>query len=852
MELKIPERKAPSAFSSWESHKKTQVKEPELPKESKSIEEKKSITTKVFDIIMSVSFVALFFGLPLFFLNVTFQGIVFEKQLYFYFWVLVAIISWVTKSVMDGEIKIKETPLDYFIIAFTSAYLISTIFSVDRWHSFFGFFGDQSRGFMNLLACVLVYYFILSNFNKKRLVLSLGSIIASAIVVQIWTFIGLFFATKLPAWFLNHMPASLFGSMTSLGIFLSLVYPLFIITIYKLLESELSKKVRVTLAGIVGFFLVVNLVLIWFLYSFVFLPGIFPALVVGISFFVIFVIALIVRPKEGWSWVTIAAFMSVLILLMIGGGDGYLPQKLPAEVSPAYKLSWDVAKNTMKDKFFIGTGVASYGYDFSKYRPQELNNSQYFNLRFYQGAGLFFESLATIGFLGSVVLVVIVLSYLGTSIYLLSKEKEKNKLYSLGFISAGVTFLYSALTMRVDGGILMFGVLILIISLATLQLESSNEGNFKKLSLKASPKYALALAFIFMLVCGAVAYVFVSMGKALVADMYMKKASTVSAHTEDDSVRLMVKAANLYPNESRYYTRVGQEYMVLANNEALKDKESRNTSTIQQFLNNAILLSSKAKDLSPNDVLTVEGLAQVYENSTMFVPESSDLAMQYYNRALELEPHNPVYQVKLGEIQIAKAAAMTDATKKKEQIQEAIVFFQKSVDEKKDYAVGHYYISISNEALGELDKSIDSMKSAITSEPNNINYIFTLANLFRERGKGDDYTQAEQIYKSIITQDDTQYNVHLALGILFEKQKKNDAAIAEYKKVLTILPEGSDEAKTQVNKMISNVQNGTGNLQSAQAAPSQAQPVSPAQPIAQPVGAETPGNFPLTPTPSQP
>lgn len=603
------------------------------------------------------------------------------------------------------------------------------------------------------------------------------------------------------------------GSVTSLGLFFSLVYPLFLVAIYKLLESNLSKQWKIVLAGLTGFFLVLDIVLMWFLFSFIFLPNVFPGLIVGVSFFVIFVIALIVRPKSGWSWITFFAFMAVMLLLMIGGGDGYLPSKLPTEISPAYSLSWGIARDALKDKFLLGTGAASYGYDFSKYHSQDLNSTQFYSLRFYQGSGLLFETLPTIGFLGTVVAVLMLLAYLGTSVYLLSRDKEKNKMYSLGFFSSALIFLYSALVMRVDGSILIFGLLLAIISLAALQLESDNEQRFKTLSLKASPKYALALAFIFMLASGGIAYVFVFMGKSLVADIYMKKATTTAAHTEDDSVKKMVQAINLYPNEARYYSRAGQEYMVLANNEALKGKDEQNVTAIQQYLSNAIFLSNKAKDLAPNDIATVEGLAQVYENSVMFVDKSSDLAEQYYQRALELEPHNPVYYIKLGEMKIAKASTTQDAAAKKQLVQDSIDLFQKSVDEKKDYAVGYYYISVASQANGDLDKAIEASKNAIVNEQGNVNYVFMLANLFRQRATGEDLTQAEQIYKNIIGKDDSQYNVHLALGLLYEKEKKNDQAIAEYKKVLSLLStDGGDDAKAQVGKMITNVQNGTGNL----------------------------------------
>ncbi len=56
------------------------------PSKEKDAAEKKSTTVRIFEILISVSFGALFFGLPLFFLGKTFQGIIFEKQIYFYFW----------------------------------------------------------------------------------------------------------------------------------------------------------------------------------------------------------------------------------------------------------------------------------------------------------------------------------------------------------------------------------------------------------------------------------------------------------------------------------------------------------------------------------------------------------------------------------------------------------------------------------------------------------------------------------------------------------------------------------------------------------------------------------------------
>lgn len=790
-----------------------------------------SMTVKILDSILSVSLVVLFFGVPLFFLNLAFQGIIFEKQLYFYSWLLIALVSWVTRSIIVGEIKIKRSPQDFIIGGFLIIYILATVFSVDRWHSFFGSFGDPTRGLMNIIAVVLAYYLITSNFTKNRLVAILTGIVVSAGLIEIWTIIALFFSTKLPVFVLHNFPASLLGSFTALGMFFSMVLPLMVIAFYKVVGSEMSRFGKMIAGILLGILMIGNLFLLWIMFPFVS----WVALLIGVSLFVIFILSLIVRPAAGWSWVAMLSFVAVLAILMIGSGSWLLKQQLPVEVSPSYGLSMTVAKETLKDKFFIGTGAASYGYDFSKYKPQDFNNNSLYNLRFYQGTGLFFESLSTIGVLGVIFLVLMLLSYLGTSLYLLAREKERNKIYSLGFFISAVIFIANVLTSRAEGGILIFGILVTILSIAVIFSESSNENTDVTFSLKASPKYALALAFIFMLVCAGVIYTFVFMGKAFIADAYMKKAVTASQPSETGSIAQMVKAINFYPSEGKYYVRAGQEYMVLANNEGLKDKNTRNTTLVQQYLNNAIVLGNKGKDLTPSDVASVEALAQIYENAGLYVSGSADLTQQLYSRALELEPHNPLYFIKLGQVKISQLSAANEADKK-QLIQDALDLFKKSTAEKADYAVGYYYTSLAENSLGNADAAVEAMQNAVSSDSQNVDYLFNLARLYQQRAQGQDELYAENIYKGLLSQNDKDVNVHLSLGVLYEKEKKKDLALAEYNKVLENLPAEAKDARDQINKMISNLENGISNLEGNSLAQSvvqgqQAQTVPEQQPV---------------------
>lgn len=75
-------------------------------------------TARLFEAVISFSLGALFFGLPLFFTGATFQGIAFDKQMYFYFWLLIGLVAWVSKGVSSGDMRIRRTPLDIPIVLF--------------------------------------------------------------------------------------------------------------------------------------------------------------------------------------------------------------------------------------------------------------------------------------------------------------------------------------------------------------------------------------------------------------------------------------------------------------------------------------------------------------------------------------------------------------------------------------------------------------------------------------------------------------------------------------------------------------------------------------------------------------
>ena len=761
------------------------------------------------DKVIIFSIFMIFFGVPIFFTGLTMQGIIFEKQIYFYFWVLLALISWVAKGVISGEMKIRRTPLDISILIFLAVYLLATIFSVDRWHSFMGLFGDPSRGFMNAVALFLAYYLIMSNFSLKLFRWAFGAIISSATLVIAWSTLAIFGVNFLPAKIAAYAPLSITGSLSGLGIFLAIVLPIIITAIFKISESGLLKIAKGSLLGLLFVVLISDIVLILALFGFIPWVG----LMIGFGFFVIFILSQIVRPNKKFIGVAMVTFFILMAIVMAGENFKLAKISLPVEVYPSYSLSFQIAKESLKDNFFLGSGAASYGHAFSLHKPEVFNQNQLYDIRFYQGTGVVFEALSSIGVLGTLALLLVIISFIGVCIYLLAIKKEKDKVYSLGFVTSAIIFLISASLVKIDGVLIIFGAIISVLALAIIIRESDSEENYFNFSFKASPKYALTLAFIFTVVSMGVVYLFVFVGKIYASDIYAGKSMRIGAENSETAIASLGRAISLNNKESKYYINVGQHYMVLANKEMLKDEKDINKDAIGQYLNQSIVATVEGKNLSPNDVATIEALAQMYENAGMYAEDSSKMIEETYNRGLELEPNNPNFILGLGKAKLNKMALTKDEEEKKKIANEAKDLFQKAVDKKNNFAPGYYQLAIVQGALGDLDKAIENMSNAAILDRSNINYFFNLAGLYQQRAKGDDEKIAESIFKEILGVNDKEVNTHFSLGTLYEKKGEKDKALEEYNKVLGLVPAESGEVKSKIEKMIENLKNGISNLE---------------------------------------
>ena len=617
----------------------------------------------IFDFLISLSIFLIFFGTPLFFTGMTLQGIGFEKQIFFYGALLIGLVAWIFKGISSGEISIRRTPLDVPILLFLLTAFLSMVFSVNRWDSFLGGFSIPSKGFLAIFSMAAFYWFFMSNMNERRLKLAYRALIGALAILAV--FMGLKFS-GLVNWvisligvavpenlgFLFERGFNTIGLMGNLGIFFSsgllLIMANFnsknggvdrvsqidtnVERINTNHESN-DKSVGGSNKGQDNRFVIRENLFYISVYSFLTLLLAYLTfallnytgmiiLLIAFAVYIIFTISKVVPAGKISQVIAVFMFASILLSMIVGNTFQLVHVDLPTEVGLSKRAAWSVSTEAIKENWVVGTGLSTFKYGFSKYRPKGLNNSILWQTKF-SGAGLFSELPATGGLLGTLTFVVLVLAYVGLVVVVMlgNNQDTRNKIQTnsndqnsitkdndgtadgdnvgvplVGTRNAGQnmelqagqpqgcaptsdTSAFASATARTllslfcasiliilyillnlsSTAVVLFGIMIGTLTVAMVAQARPDMFKEYKFSYHTSPQYALALSFAFMCIASGVIVIFALLGKMFIADVYAKKAT--NAENFDQAIVLMEQASQLTTFQDEYLSRLGNLYL---------------------------------------------------------------------------------------------------------------------------------------------------------------------------------------------------------------------------------------------------------------------------------------------------
>ena len=807
--------------------------------------------------IIKWSIYLLVFFLPIFFLPFSFEAFEFNKQYLLFFLVSLAFLAWLTKMVLvDKEIKFKRSPLDLFVLAFLFVAVLSAIFSVDKGSSLFGFYARFSDGLIGLLSLGALYFLITNNVGIKiknqksktelpkeanvekrtkfslieedsNQALSVGRLMKiflwSVFFVVLFSYFSIFGVwagidkslgekISFPSIMLQTVFNPTAGSMEGLAVFLSVVL---IFLIGRTLTFEKKTKRGATA---VNYLLLISVLLLLVIIDFN------PAWLMLLLSLVLFLAVVLWKRifKENVNKLLLPILFVVLsiVFLFINTSNiqgavlkYYLPQEQVLGQGASWLVGLKSATENVKSGFF-GSGIGTFHYGFSKFKPANFNQTLFWQIRFDRSGSHIAEILGTMGFFGLLSYLALIGMFLLISYFFVTSCKSKRidpllspslplgrlkgraagivenqeslakdqKLITLPLLMVFLALLIGQFVFYQNTVLAFSFWLVLGLSVVNCHPPAGGPVKEKTISFKDFPE--LSLVFLVLLIVLALAFVamYFFAVKFYLADAHYK------GYFESGEGQKLEKAVNLNPFQSQYKLVIARDYLNKLITEGQKPAEQIDENA---FSNNIYLAITYAKDgiinrnvikgaveLSPNRVAVWETLGMIYRDIWGIAAGALDWGKNSFEKAISLEPTNPVLHTELGKLYLISG----DSDKAKEK-------FNKAKELKSDYIDVSVQLSLLYESEGNLEEAIRQMEGLVISYPYNIEVIFQLGRLYLNNNLTD---EAIPQFEKAIELFPNHSNSLYSLGLAYQRKGQKEKALAKFEKVLELNPGNAD------------------------------------------------------------
>ena len=769
---------------------------------------------KFLNTIIKNSIYSLVFLLPIFFLPFSFEAYEFNKQYLLFFLVSLGFVSWFARMIIcDKEIKFRRSPLNIPVLIFIFIAILNTVFSIDRISSLFGFYGRFSDNLIGILSFGALYFLIINNasINKEQKIINnedkeknifclpltidcfLRTFFWSVFFVLLFSYFSLFgawqlFSKLVPKFQLlagmNRIFNPVSGSLEGLAIFLTVSVVLSVVLLLQSLKTK-NQNSRLSIFFI-SFLLLASIFLL------IIIDFISAWLVLGLTLFLFLIFAFwsrIFREKVNLLLIPIILIIFTIVLTFsnplasLGSKTNFNIFNPPKEILLNQNTTWKVAIEAVKKHPVLGSGIATFSYDFSKFKPAEFNQTNLWQIRFDKAGSQAAEILATQGILGFLSWLTIIGMFLLISWFFLQAkvikiktqdEKEQpfidNYQLPLFFtflaLFLGQFFYYQNTTLAFTFW--------LVLGLSVISWNPPVSGTIKekKISFKDFPEMSLVFSMILIVILLVVFGSWFFAARFYLADINHKK-GIIFGKTENYE-----KAVNLNKLLPIYGISLSRAYFTDASNEAQKSLEIQDAKKIQADLTKAIDQAKTASKISPNWVVGFENLGMVYRDLRVFAQGTEQFAIDSFQKAAELEPTNPFFYTEIGKISVVEG-----------KIDEAKKSIEKALELKPDYVDAQIQSALISESEGNFQGAISKLEGITMQNPSSVDALFQLGRIYYNNNQSD---RAISLLQQAISLSPNHSNSLYALGVVYQKKGQKEEALKMFEKVLELNPGNQD------------------------------------------------------------
>ncbi len=752
--------------------------------------------------------------IPILFLPFTLEALELNKQVVLYVLAIIGLLLWLIKIVIEKKLTLVKTALTIPVLAFLGVYLISAILSIDRYVSFFGFYGQFNGGFIEVAALVVIFFLAINNIRSlKRVTEYLYSFTFAYLIIVIFSWLQIAGVYLLPWEFTHTVTFSMVGtSLATLSIFVAM--GLGVVTTLALRENGWRRacSVIIALAGI-GLLFILDSSVGWI------------ALVVTM----VVIFALVVGrmgqmgKSRGVNWLPLVFLALAVVFLLIPVSD-LVNLNIPPEISLGREVSWDVAKDTIAEKPLLGSGPETFFQDYTAHRPEQINDSIIWDLRFDKAGSQFFQYIATIGVIGTVAWLAIIIVFAWKTLRTITRIKDSDYwLAIVGPFSAWAALTVTSFFYFANTTLMFSSWILMALTLASVIYVSKKAGlqeaEEKTWSFAKSAQLGLITSFIFLLVLIGGIFSFYYIGKMYLADVnYKSSQQKLIAQDLDAATSHIIEAARLNPSRAVYHIGVAQVLMAQANKNA--GEESPDVNLIGNLVRMATDAVRVATDVEPSNAANWEGRASVYQNVSSYVPGAEEWMIDSYQKAIERDPMNPILHSLLGKAYVLKSSrilaqaaaqqanpvnvgevqgSIPPETEELAQatLDMAVDNFLKSIELKQNYFDAHLSLAQTYDKKGDYENAIKEIKISLVLSPKNPNVLYEYGRILYNK---EDIDAAEEKLNMALELFPDHANSIYSLGLIHLKRDEKDLALEKFKKVLELNPE-NEEVKQKIEEI---------------------------------------------------
>ncbi|MEX2013659.1 MAG: tetratricopeptide repeat protein [Parcubacteria group bacterium] len=729
--------------------------------------------------------------LPIFFLPVSILSLSVAKTALLALGVVVALVGIVIQVIGQGGFSLPRSYLMWFVPLLPLAYLVSALLSPNISKSLFGYNLEVGTFGFVLLASLLLGVIVVIFSDTAKVLRVWGAFLISMSLLAVFALVKVL-SGGFPVWgaFSGNM-ANPIGGWPDYAMAFGL---LAVILALALSVFNLEKVHRIILS-ILFFASLFLMVVISFSTAFLL------TLVVGVLglVYVLKIDSQTISGFEGESkptrWPMVLLVVVTLVFVInptISATYGSLSDTISAafsvsnvEVRPSFSATMDITKAVLSESPVFGGGPNTFSENWLLHKPQEINETIFWNTAFPFGLSFVLTQVASLGLLGTLVWLTFFVLLLGLMFKVLARLPDDRfergmllaSLFAVLFLWTGA-FLYTPSVVMLSLAFVFSGLF--LASARTSGVIGTKDFIFSKNN---------ALNFVSVIAAAALGIGLVTFGFSVfqrtMAAHHFQRALLLSGtpDTSLDEIESRLVSAMRLSQQDIYYSAFSEISLARAG-AVLNSSEGTSEANLELFqtaLSNGIASAQTAVTLNPQSYRNRVILGSIYSSlvpAPFSVEGAYESALETFGEARLRNPMSPEVPLLLARLELGRGELNTA----RERVAEAIAL-------KADYADAYFLSTQIEINANNISQAIRSAETSAVLSPDNAGVFFQLGLL---KYTVENWSGATSAFEQALRIMPEYANAKYFLGLSLDRLGRREEALRHFEALIETNPDNTE------------------------------------------------------------